>query len=319
MGESEVATREAKLKARLKELELKQREAEEWEDVAVSTKRQSDDAAKVAASRLSDMQDEIATLESTKNALQKEMQTKADIYARSRQELEEEMDAQKKELESELEAKQNEAEEWEEVAISTKRQGEDFARQAAARIADLESEIEAKQKEAEEWEEVAISTKHQGEEFARQAAARTTDLENEIATLEMTKQSLQREAALTNEMVVRMKAETEEVIAKLRAEIDAKRKEADEWEEVALKTKREWEAQTKLWSVTHSELQAQNQTLEQTKRALTHEHQVKTEIHTATKAELEQKLAALMETLTTTQKRAAEDIKVLEEKKAKLE
>merc|ERR1712137_1342447 len=80
-----------------------------------------------------------------------------------------------------------------------------------------------------------------------------------------------------------------------------------------------WEAQTKLWSVTHSELQAQNETLEQTKRALTHEHQVKTEIHTATKAELEQKLAALMETLTTTQKRAAEDIKVLEEKKAKLE
>merc|ERR1712137_1476966 len=145
-----------------------------------------------------------------------------------------------------------------------------------------------------------------GGRLARQAAARITDLQNEIATLEMTKQSMEREVGLTNENMVKMKAETEEVIAKLRAEIDAKRKEADEWEEVALKTKREWEAQTKLWSATHSELQAQNETLEQTKRALANEHQMKTEMHTATKAELEQKLAELMESLTTTQKRAAE-------------
>merc|ERR1712137_373525 len=144
-------------------------------------------------------------------------------------------------------------------------------------------------------------------EAARQSAMRLSDLQNEISTLEATKQALQREMALKVDVAARMKADLEETIAKLQGDVDTKKKEADEWEEVALNTKRDGEAQARRLTVTNQELAAQNETLEQTKRAIVHEHEVKTEIHNANKAELEQKVTQLESELSSTQKKAAEN------------
>merc|ERR1712137_1031323 len=60
----------------------------------------------------------------------------------------------------------------------------------------LELDRDAKQKEADEWQEVAMNTKREGEAAAKRLTLANQELDAQIVTLESTKQAMQREAVV---------------------------------------------------------------------------------------------------------------------------
>merc|ERR1712007_348809 len=75
MGESQLSALEI-------EKDRRQQEADEWQEVAMNTKREADIASKKALKACQDLDAEISTLQATKAAMQREAEVKAESMAR---------------------------------------------------------------------------------------------------------------------------------------------------------------------------------------------------------------------------------------------
>jgi len=84
-------------------------------------------------------------------------------------------------------------------------------------IAALELDVTKKQQEADEWQEVAMNTKRDAEMSSKKVMKMNQDLEAEIATLQATKAAMQREADVKAESNARKMGDTEEKISELEA------------------------------------------------------------------------------------------------------
>merc|ERR1712007_295335 len=233
------------------ERNTKIKESEEWQEVAMNTKRDSEQVVKRVTLAHQELEAQITTLELTKQAMQKEAEVKAVAMANTRVEYEEKVAA----VESERFHLQKKAKDGLEGISREKAELE-------AKLAQLDIEKSAKQREAEEWQEVAMDTKRQADEAARKNNKLMADLEAEISTLEATKLAMQKEAEVKAQATVNLKTDVDDRIRSLEADVrtykeqserTTKRmaaldeekasteKEAEEWQEVAINTKREGE------------------------------------------------------------------------------
>merc|ERR1712137_887646 len=165
------------------------------------------------------------------------------------------------------------------------------------------------EKEADEWQEVAMNTKKEGEAAVRRVQAANTELTAQITTLELTKQAMQKEADVKSQMMQKIKMELEEKItaseaeklnfqrqarevadsahgskremesrlSALEIEKDKRQQEADEWQEVAMNTKREADIASNKALKACQDLDAEIATLQATKAAMQWEAEVKAE------------------------------------------
>merc|ERR1712107_749113 len=174
MGAREVADSAQKSKremeSRISALEIekdrRQQEADEWQEVAMNTKREADMASKKALKACQDLDAEISTLQATKAAMQREADVKAESMARLKGNADDKT--------SELEVK----------IIEMQKRNEDVSR----RIVAMEEEKARTVKEAEEGQEVAINTKRDGE-------AKIRELEQSLRSMTEEKATMQKELA----------------------------------------------------------------------------------------------------------------------------
>merc|ERR1712007_151858 len=150
------------------EKSAKQREAEEWQEVAMDTKRQTDEAARKNKKLIVDLEAEVSTLEATKLAMQKE----AEVKAQATVNLKTDVDDRIRSLEADVRTYKEQSE------------------RTTKRMAALDEEKASMEKEAEEWQEVAVNTKKEGEDKVleleqslNQAETEKTALRDEIARL----------------------------------------------------------------------------------------------------------------------------------------
>jgi len=303
----------AQLEARFADLELeknaRQQEADEWQEVAMNTKREGEAAAKRLTLANQELDAQIVTLEATKQAMQREAVVKANAMSNAVAEYEEKLSAAEKEKEN--------------IGKKVKDEIEKLLKEKAqleARAADLELEKDARQQEADEWQEVAMNTKREGEAATKRLSLANQELDAQIVTLEATKQAMQREAdvkatAMSNavaeyedkfsaaekekenvgkkakdemEKLLKEKAQLEARVANLELEKNAREQEADEWQEVAMNTKRDAEESARQTGKTIADLQAEIETLEATKAAMQREAEVKAQVMTNLKTDTDE-------------------------------
>merc|ERR1712137_940605 len=167
-----ISREKAELEAKLVQLDIeksaKQREAEEWQEVAMDTKRRADEAARKNNKLIADLEAEISTLEATKLAMQKE----AEVKAQATVNLKTDVDDRIRSLEADVSTYKEQSE------------------RTTKRMAALDEEKASMEKEAEEWQEVAVNTKKEGEDKVleleqslNQAETAKTTLRDEIARL----------------------------------------------------------------------------------------------------------------------------------------
>merc|ERR1712064_223550 len=224
-------------------------------EVAMNTKRDSEQVVKRVTLAHQELEAQITTPELTKQAMQKEAEVKAVAMANTRVEYEEKIAT----VESERLLLQKKAKDG---LVDISREKADLE----AKLAQLGIERNAKQREAEEWQEVAMDTKRQADEAARKHNKLIVDLEAEISTLEATKLAMQREAEVKAQATVNLKTDVDDRIRSLEADVSTYKgqsqriaeemkkriaaleeekismeKEAEEWQEVAINTKKEGE------------------------------------------------------------------------------
>merc|ERR1712137_1222780 len=142
-----------KLEMQVAALELdvtkKQQEADEWQEVAMNTKRDAEMSSKKVMKMNQDLEAEIATLQATKAAMQREADVKAESVARAKSISEEKI--------SELEAKN-------EVLKHNLEEEKRSISEMERKMIELKEDRDGMAHEAEEWQEVAMNTKREGEE-----------------------------------------------------------------------------------------------------------------------------------------------------------
>merc|ERR550537_175843 len=77
----------------------------------------------------------------------------------------------------------------------------------------LDLEKNTKIKESEEWQEVAMNTKREGEQVVKRVTLAHQELEAQITTLELTKQAMQKEAEVKAAAMANTQIEYEEKVA----------------------------------------------------------------------------------------------------------
>merc|ERR1712137_453205 len=214
-------------------------EADEWQEVSMNTKRASTETKRQLESNISDLEAELATLNATRAAMIQEFNVKMDAVVRVRGELESEISALEaskaaltteatvrteafQNLKHDLEARLASVEgERDEMRIKIKTMKDDFSKERTAfettkNLLDLEKNT--KHKESEEWQEVAMNTKREGEQVVKRVTLAHQELEAQLATLELTKQAMQKEAEVKAAAMANTRIEYEEKIAAAESE-----------------------------------------------------------------------------------------------------
>merc|ERR1712064_157428 len=92
-------------------------------------------------------------------------------------------------------------------------------REMESRLSVLEMEKDRKQQEADEWQEVAMNTKREADMASRKSLKACQDLDAEISTLQATKAAMQREAEVKAESMARLKGNADDKTAELELKI----------------------------------------------------------------------------------------------------
>merc|ERR1712007_415127 len=88
-----------------------------------------------------------------------------------------------------------------------------------SRMSALEAEKDKRQQEADEWQEVAMNTKREADIASKKALKACQDLDAGISTLQATKAAMQREAEVKAESMARLKGNADDKTSELEAKI----------------------------------------------------------------------------------------------------
>merc|ERR1712196_284843 len=92
-------------------------------------------------------------------------------------------------------------------------------RDMESRLSALEAEKDKRQQEADEWQEVAMNTKREADIASKKALKACQDLDAEITTLQATKAAMQREADVKAESMARLKSNADDKTSELELKI----------------------------------------------------------------------------------------------------
>merc|ERR1712007_396673 len=97
-----------------------------------------------------------------------------------------------------------------------------------SQLSALEIEKDKRQQEADEWQEVAMNTKREADIASKKALKACQDLDAEIATLQATKAAMQREADVKAESMARLKGNADDKTSELEAKMLEMKKKNEE-------------------------------------------------------------------------------------------
>merc|ERR1712137_115405 len=201
-----------------------------WQEIATAAKCDNEKALKRAVMENRDLVAKIDTLEATKQALQREAGLRVATTATARAEFDravKEMQAEKEALQIKLAKGLGEVDQ-EKLDLGY-------------RITRLEFEMGVKEREADEWQEVAMETKKSADGARQKSAKIVQDLEAQVFSLKAAKASSNSDSAgRIHEFEMQRASLTKELQERTKA-LDEMEREAQEWQEVAMAEKKDAE------------------------------------------------------------------------------